>query len=62
MITLKMILNFLTWIVFGLFWVSLVTIDCVSWTPFIVCMVCWIWLAVAAWRKGWYYKEDEDNV
>ena len=56
------ILNFLTWIVFGLFWASLVTIDSVSWTPFIVFICCWIWLAIAAYKKGWYYDPERDEA
>ena len=59
---MKKILNIVTWIVFGLFIASLVTINSVSWTPFLVCIGCWIWMAVAAWRKGWYYDPEEDDA
>lgn len=55
------ILNFMTWCISGLFWISLVTINCLSWTPFIICMACWLWLAVAAYKKGWYFDFDEED-
>ena len=56
------IMNFVTWVVFGLFWVSMATIDCESWTPFIVCIACWIWLAVAAIKNGLFYDPDLERV
>lgn len=62
---MRKILNFATWLVFGLFWISLASIDSESWTPFLVLIGCWIWLAIAAWKKGWFYgqsREDEADV
>lgn len=58
------IFSFVTWLVFGLFWVSVLTLDCESWVPFIVCIACWIYLAFAAHKMGWYYdpERDEDDV
>lgn len=58
---MKKILNFLTWLVFGLFWISLASIDSESWMPFLVLVGCWIWLIIAAWKKGWFYGQPEDG-
>ena len=59
---MKKILNFMTGIAFVLFWLSLMSIDSPSWTPFMVCIGSWGWLMVAAWRNGWLYKEDDSDV
>lgn len=43
-----------------LFVLSLLSIDCESWMPFIVCAVSWIYLACVAWRDGWFYDPEDD--
>jgi len=58
------ILNFVTWCVGGLFWATLVTINSLSWTPFIIIMTCWLYLVVIAYKRGWLGEplEDDDDV
>ena len=59
---MKKILNFATWLVFILFWISLASIDSKSWVPFLALIGCWIWLMIAAWKNGWFYEPEEDEA
>lgn len=60
------IMNFIFWTVAGLFWICLFTLDSLHWTPFLICAACWIYLAFAAYKLGWYFdydtEEDEDHA
>ena len=59
---MKKMLKFSTWLVFGLFWVSLASIDSETWTPFLVFVGCWIWMIIAAVKNGWFYEPEEDET
>lgn len=58
---MKKILNFATKIVFVLFWMALLSVDSETWTPLLIVVGCWIWLVIAAWKKGWFYNVKEDG-
>ena len=55
------ILNISTAIAMVLFWLSVLSIDSDTWLPIIVCVVCWIYLAWVAWRKGWLYDPEMED-
>lgn len=61
---MKRTLRFVSWSVAGLYWSTLVTLNSLSWTPFIIIMTCWLYLVVIAYNQGWFGEpmEDEDDV
>lgn len=59
---MKKIKNWMTWAAAVMFWLSLISIDSDSWTPLILCMVSWMYLIYAAWRKGWMYDPERDET
>ena len=45
-----------------LFFLSLISVDSDSWWPFIVCVVSWLVLAVAAYRNEWFYDPEREDA
>lgn len=53
--------GFFTAAVALLFFLSLISIDSDSWTPLILCVASWIYLAVVAYRNGLIYDPETDE-
>lgn len=45
-----------------LFFLSLISIDSDNWTPLIVCVVAWLYLAWVAWRNGLMYESEREDA
>ena len=59
---MKKIKNIITVAAAVLFWISLMAIDSDTWLPFIVCVVSWLGLTVAAYKNGWFYEPERDEA
>ena len=51
--------NFLTAVAVVVFFLSIMAADSESWTPFIMLVASWAYLALEGWRSGWLGNEPE---